>query len=200
MVFQSDTYSVLLVTGSEKFQTFITPLLPSTDYWPVETVKNIGAARRTLAEREFDLVVVNSPLPDDPGIRFAGEVCTDSDAGVLFLVRQEQYEDIYHKLLTYGVVTLSKPTNAQMVAQNLRVLCAIRERLRRAEKKQLSVEAKMEEIRLMNRAKWLLVEKRGLTEPEAHRYLEKQAMDRCISKREIAQQLLEELSEIKEQR
>lgn len=170
------------------------PLLPSTDYWPVETANSVGAARRLLAEREFDLVVVNSPLPDDPGIGFAGEVCADSSAGVLLLVGQERYEETYYKLLTYGVVTLAKPTAVQMVAQNLRVLCAIRERMRRAERKQLSVEAKMEEIRLINRAKWLLVEKRGLTEPEAHRHLEKQAMDRSISKAEVARRLLQELS------
>ena len=48
----------------------------------------------------------------------------------------------------------------------------------------------MQEIHLLNRAKWLLIEQRGMTEPEAHRFLEKQAMDRCVSKRRIAEELL----------
>jgi response regulator NasT len=44
----------------------------------------------------------------------------------------------------------------------------------------------MEEIRLVNRAKWLLIENLKMTESDAHHYIEKQAMDRCCSKKEIA--------------
>lgn len=92
--------------------------------------------------------------------------------------------------LIYGVLTLSKPTNMQMVAQNLRILCATRERMRQMEAKQATVEEKIEEIRLVNRAKWLLIECLGMTEPEAHRYIEKQSMDQRISKREAAEAVI----------
>ena len=37
-----------------------------------------------------------------------------------------------------------------------------------------------------NRAKWLLIEQLKMTEAEAHRHIEKQAMDRCTTRREIA--------------
>ena len=49
----------------------------------------------------------------------------------------------------------------------------------------------MEEIRLVNQAKWALIEQQRMTESEAHRYIEKQAMDRCVSKKEIALQILQ---------
>ena len=65
-----------------------------------------------------------------------------------------------------------------------------RERLRRTEKKTATIEEKMEEIRLVNRAKWLLIEQLKMTESDAHRYIEKQAMDRCVSRREIAQNII----------
>ena len=42
----------------------------------------------------------------------------------------------------------------------------------------------------MNRAKWLLIEELKMTEQEAHRYIEKQAMDRCVTKRVVAEQIL----------
>lgn len=57
-------------------------------------------------------------------------------------------------------------------------------------KKAMSVEEKMEEIRTVNRAKWLLIENLKMTEPDAHRYIEKQAMDRCVTKREVAEGIL----------
>jgi glutamine synthetase len=41
-----------------------------------------------------------------------------------------------------------------------------------------------------NRAKWILINELSMSEPEAHRYIEKQAMDRCISKDQIAKEII----------
>jgi len=48
----------------------------------------------------------------------------------------------------------------------------------------------MAEIRLVNKAKWFLISELSMSEPEAHRYIEKQAMDRCIPKRSIAEEIV----------
>lgn len=190
MVFQERTYSVLIVTASERFTDSIMPLLPMTDYWPVQTASSVAEARRWLADTEFDIVLINTPLPDDFGMHLAIDICTGSGAGVLLLVKNDHYNEIYSKVVRYGVITLSKPTNRQMVAQNLRILCATRERMRQMQAKQATVEEKIKEIRLVSRAKWLLIEYLSMTEPEAHRYIEKQAMDLRISKREAAENII----------
>lgn len=49
----------------------------------------------------------------------------------------------------------------------------------------------MEEIRIINRAKWLLINEKTMVEPKAHHYIEKQAMDLCLSKREIAEEIIQ---------
>lgn len=190
MVFQERTYSVLIVTASERFTDSIMPLLPMTDYWPVQTASSVAEARRWLADTEFDIVLINTPLPDDFGMHLAIDICTGSGAGVLLLVKNDHYNEIYSKVVHYGVITLSKPTNRQMVAQNLRILCATRERIRQMQAKQATVEEKIKEIRLVNRAKWLLIECLNMTEAEAHRYIEKQAMDLRISRREAAENII----------
>lgn len=190
MVFRERTYSVLLVTASERFVSSMMPLLPPTDHWPVDTARSEAEARRRLAERDYDIVVINAPLPDDLGMRLAMDICADTGAGVLLLVKSELFSEIYTKVVGCGVVTLPKPTNQQMVAQSLGLLCATRERLRRMEQKQATVEEKIQEIRLVDRAKWLLIQHRGMTEPEAHRYIEKQAMDRRLSRRAVAEEII----------
>ena len=190
MVFQERTYSVLIVTASDTFANSVMPLLPMTDYWPVTIVHSISEARRRVVDTEFDIVLINAPLPDDFGMRLAIDICTNSGAGVLLLVKNDLFNDIYAKVVGYGVITLSKPTNLQMVAQNLRILCATRERMRQMQARQATVEEKIEEIRLVNRAKWLLIECLSMTEPEAHRYIEKQSMDARISKREVAENII----------
>ena len=191
MVFRSDTYSVLLVSDSEKINTALSSLLPATDYWPVTVVKSVAEARRRLVSTAFDLILVNAPLPDDMGVEFAEETCAAGDAGVLLLVRSELYEDTYERVLPSGVIVLSKPTNLQALSQALRVLCAVRERLRALRRQQATVEEKIEELRLVNRAKWLLIECLHMTEPEAHRYITRQAMEQRASKREIAEHVIQ---------
>ena len=190
MVFQERTYGVLIVSAASSFFSVMEPLLPSTDYWPVVRVKSVAEAQRRLLEGTYDIVIINAPLADDFGLRLAITICTDSSSGVLLLVKNDLYNEIYTKAMPYGVLTLSKPTNSQMIVQSLRVLCATRERLRQMEQKQMSVEKKIEEIRLVNRAKWLLIDCLCMKESDAHRYKKKQAMDLRISKSEVAENII----------
>lgn len=190
MVFQEKTYSVLVVSSADSFGAVMMPLLPPTDYYPVVFAKSSGEAQRLLAESAWDIVIINTPLSDDFGLRLACHVCSTSTAGVLLLVKSDRYADTSAKVLPYGVLTLPKPTSSQMITQTLGILCATRERLRQMEKKQISVEQKMEEIRLVNRAKWLLIETLGMSEADSHRYIEKQAMDLRISKAQIARNII----------
>ena len=48
----------------------------------------------------------------------------------------------------------------------------------------------MEEIQLVNRAKWLLISQLKMSEPDAHHYIERQAMNRCLSKGKVAQEII----------
>ena len=52
----------------------------------------------------------------------------------------------------------------------------------------------MAEIRLVNRAKWVLINELKMDEPQAHRYIEKQAMDRCVSKKAVAEEIVKTYS------
>ena len=87
---------MLLVSSSEKMNEVITSLLPVTDYWPVAIVRSVNEARRTLLEESYDLIIINSPLPDSSGIRFSMDACTAGEAGVLLFVKHENYEDVYY--------------------------------------------------------------------------------------------------------
>ena len=186
MVFGAETYSVLVVSGQQRFNDALTPMLPASEYYPVCFSGNVASARRELLARDFDFVIINSPLPDETGVRFAIDAGSRADTVVLLLLRSENYEDVNERVSGYGVFTLQVPTPASAIRQGLKWMIAVRERLRKMETKNLSIEEKMEEIRLVNRAKWILIEQLKMSESEAHRHIEKQAMDRCTSKKEIA--------------
>ena len=194
MIFQERTYSVLLVTVSEKLDTQMRALLPETDFFPVKSARSVGQARRMLLDSRFDLVLIQTPLKDDFGTQLAIDVCVESSAGALLFVKAELYDSVNARVMEYGVVTLSMPSSGALVSQSLRMLCAQRERLRRMEQKQQSVEDKIEEIRLVNRAKWLLIECLSMTESDAQRYIERQSMDQRITKRRAAENIIKTYS------
>ena len=183
-------YSILVVSSTDSFTSAFADLLPETRYYPVHTAASVSAAKRVLAEKAFDFVIINAPLPDDAGTRFAIDICTSKQSAVLLLVKNDVHAGIHDKVAEYGVFTLPKPTSKPTMLHALNWMESARERLRQSEKKSLSIEEKMAEIRLVNKAKWILISELSMSEPEAHRYIEKQAMDRCISKRTIAEEII----------
>lgn len=190
MSLKERVYRVLVVSAAEKLNSALSPLLSSSRYDPVQIVSNVSAAKRAWGEQEFDFVIINSPLPDDPGIRLAIDVSASKGAVVLLFVRSELHEEIFDKVVDHGVFTLSKPVSIPAIAHALRWMESAWARLKTMEQKTLSFEEKMEEIRLVNRAKWLLISELKMDEPQAHRYIEKQAMDRCIQRRAVAEEII----------
>ena len=58
----------------------------------------------------------------------------------------------------------------------------------------------VEEIRLMNRAKLILIKMRGMTEAEAHRFIAHRAMDRCVKTRRVAEEIIDYHEKYEEKR
>ena len=190
MSLKEQIYSVLVISSSENFNAALESLLPVSHFQPVRYAGSISAGKRLANQRDFDLVIINSPLPDDIGSSFAIDISAANGTAVLLIVRSDILENLREKLIGAGVFALTKPLSAQMFAQALEWMMTVRERLRKAETKTLSIEEKMAEIRVVNRAKWLLITELKMEEPQAHRYIEKQAMDRCISKRDVAEEII----------
>lgn len=192
MPLEERAYSVLLVSASETFNASMHSLFSEAGFLSVQIVSNVSAAKRECAARAYDFVIVNAPLPDDLGVRFAIDVCASGSGVALLLVRSDLHDEIRGKVTAHGVYTLAKPIAKPTMRIALGWMTSTRERLRKAEKKTISIEEKMAEIRLVNRAKWVLIERENMSESEAHRFIEKQAMDRCVPRRAIAEAILQE--------
>lgn len=190
MNLQEQLYSVLVVSASESFNDSLSELFPEYRYSYVKFVSGISIAKRELLERNYDFIFVNSPLPDDDGFRFSIDACANSSCVVAAFVRGEIYSHVIERMTSHGVYLIQKPTSKIGVQNRLEWMAATRERLRKLEKRNLTLEEKMKQIRIVNRAKWILIEQHKMTETEAHKYIEKQAMDRCISRERVAEEII----------
>lgn len=190
MSLQERVYSVLIVSASEKFRSSILSLLPEASYSPVLTAASVGEAERARNQRDFDFIFVSSPLPDDAGIRFAIDCCRAGGTVTVLFVPAALYDQVQARVEEHGVFVLPRPVPRDAILRGLNWMTATRERLRGYEKKVQPIEKKMEEIRLVNRAKWLLISELKMSEPDAHHYIAHQAMDRCTSKRAVAEEII----------
>ena len=187
---KEEKYSVLLASSNEKFDQMLLSLLPTDEFGPIHIVTSIGSARRMMAERSYDILIINAPLKDERGTNYAIDIAHETGVGVMLFLDAEIYEEVSVFTEQYGVLTLSKPTGRSVISQSLRLLCATRQRLKRMEVKAASFEDKIEEIKLVNRAKLLLIGTGKFDEKSAHRFIEKAAMDSRSPRRKVAEEII----------
>ena len=188
---EKNDYRTLILSAGERFGTFLEPVLAAHGIVTVATANNLREAKRLAAEESYDFIFVNSPLPDSDGYRFALDASRSLGSVVLLALSAERYDEASHILAPHGVYLLQKPLSHKALSAALDWMSATRARLCEVEEKRLSLEEKMKELTLINRAKWVLIDRRGMSEAEAHHYIEKQAMDRRISKREAAEEIIQ---------
>ena len=194
MASSKEIRSVLVVSGSDKIYDFIVDLLPQKEFYPVARASSTGEARRLLVSQQYDILVINTPLPDDFGIDLALDYA-DSPMCIMLMVKDEIYAEVSYKVEDAGIVTISKPSTKQVVYSSMKLLSAMVSKLRRLEKKTRTLEEKMADMRMINHAKWLLIDKKKISEQEAHHMIEHHAMDRRISKREAAREIIDDLED-----
>lgn len=190
MAIMKEPTAVLIVSSSEKARDYFRGLLPENQFSPVEYCQTAGEAKRKMIDRVFDIVIINTPLKDDFGIEFAIDLSQKEQCGVVLFVRAELFGQVSYKVEDYGILTLQRPNSAAAIYGAVKLLVATRNRLKSLQNKATSLEKKMEEIRYVNRAKLLLMEKLKMTEQEAHRYIEKTAMDLCVKRAQVAKNII----------
>lgn len=194
MGLEERTYSVLIVSAGENFNSALSSLMPETRYSQIKVVSSVSAARREWIELSYDFVIINAPLKDDTGLEFAVDAVSSRSTVVLLLVPAEMHLSIAEQVYPHGVYTLPKPVSRSSLTNALGWMASTRERLRSLEKKTLSIEEKMNEIRLVNRAKLLLISALRMDEGQAHRYIEKKAMDSGVTRKEVAELIIKTYS------
>ena len=184
---QPPVYSLLAVTSDKSLSKLIAEMLPPDVFSPVVFLDDVQEARRMTADLPPDIIIVDAGqgLETETAAGFAQLPST-----VLLLLPSAIFDEASAEVEGYGIISLAKPLDRFLFYMMLKAACAVQSKLKALTEKTVRLEEKMEEIRIVNRAKFLLMQRRGMTEPEAHRYIEKEAMDRCLRKRAIAESII----------
>lgn len=183
---------ILLVTASKKSADMLLDLI-NTGGWRPELIliaSSCNEARRKLIENNVDLILINAPLTDEFGHEFASYACESTMAGVLMLVKAELAESVSERVEQEGVFVITKPISRPVFYQTLHLVNASHMRVYTLQKENRRLHRQMEDMRVINRAKCLLIAEAHMSEQEAHTYIEKRAMDHRETKRDTAEEII----------
>ena len=177
----------LVVSSNEKGMLSISSLLRDYELsFDIHKCSTGSEARRIILGNELDLVVVNAPLSDESGEDLAILVTEQSMAGSILLVKGEYFEATQMLIGEQGVLVVSKPIIRQVFFQSLALARSIRKRLSTLRNENDMLQKKIEEIKLIDRAKLTLMQTFAMNEQQAHRHIEQEAMNLRISRYEVA--------------
>lgn len=182
--------NVLIVSDSasaEKLEALIRPMGFDGD---ILSARGCEEAKKIVLGNDIDYIFINTPLSDEFGDEFAASVSLDSSASVILLVRNELCDEIADKVSQSGVFVVPKPVDKRVFLRTVRLAGALRRKLSGLQKANIRLQTRIEQMRLIDRAKCALIQYLNMTEKQAHRYIERQAMDMRTTKAEIAQGIL----------
>jgi response regulator NasT len=182
--------NILIVSSSNKSIELLSQIINSWAVSKITSTKSSGEARRLLNTVEFDLVIINTPLSDEFGDSLATSLTETSSSGVIIIIQNEIADEMSAKVSDYGVLVVSKPISRQFFYQALKLAVASKKRMSGLVNENNLLQRKIEDIRLVARAKCVLIQYLSMSEDQAHRYIEKQAMDLRATRKEIAQNIL----------
>ena len=181
----------IIVSSSADTAAFIGELLEAEGYGMIAVASSGSEARRlVVSDTEPELVVINTPLPDEFGQELAVMIAENTSAGIILICRNDIADDIGEKVSDSGICVIPEPLNRQLLSRSVKLVTATRSRMMGLKKENADLLTKIDEMRLINRAKCTLMQYLKFTEPQAHKYIEKQAMNTRQTRREVAMRIL----------
>lgn len=181
-----DTHSVLVVTKDSKLsQSISLMLLPPL--FETELLADFNEARRRVSERSYNIILVD--YSDGQGVDFAVDV-SEGLSTILLLTPAALFEEVSYRVEGYGIISVPNPFDQFTFYAMIKAAIAVQYKVQVLSSQTTKLKVKMEEIKLVNRAKMLLMQNLSMTEQEAHRFIEKDAMDRSMKRTAVADEII----------
>jgi response regulator NasT len=169
-------------TNNAAFKQFISTVLNQAGYYSAGNAKNIPSLLRLLRSVQPWLVVVDTELPPGNISELADIIENDALAAAIYINTGTTKID--------GYVSLDYPVKQQVLIAVANAVCSEYARKKRMHSKIASLQQKIDEQKIIDRAKRLLIKKYSLSEEEAFRLIQKNSMDCRISMAETATRVI----------
>lgn len=183
------TLSALIISQSNKGIDVIFDILYSFGYTNIDTTQNCILAKNLTQSNSYDLIIINSN-DNEKSELFAINSTSKPLSQILMIVKEDLIDYISNVVEDYGIITISKPINKELLTSLLKIFKSTSIKMKKlfAEKEKLS--AQLDDIKFVDKAKFILITHLNMSETQAHKYIEKESMNTRTSKRIVAEKIL----------
>jgi response regulator NasT len=183
---------VLVAEDESLIRLDLTEMLAEEGYQVVGEAGDGATAVRLAEELRPDLVVMDVKMPVLDGISAAERIVSQRIAPVLILTAFSQRELVERAREAGAMAYLVKPFAKTDLVPAIEMALSRHEEIVLLEREVADLTERLETRKLVDRAKGLLQTRYGLTEPDSFRWIQKAAMDKRTSMREVAQVVIAE--------
>jgi response regulator NasT len=138
-----------------------------------------------------DLAILDVKMPGMDGLEAAAQISQDKQAAVLILTAFSQ-RDLIEKARDAGALAyLVKPFQKSELIPAVEVALGRFQEMKALQDQNLSLAEQLETRKLVDRAKGILMDKHGLSEADAFRFVQKSAMDTRSTLKSVAQDVID---------
>ena len=119
----------LIVSAGNNANEYLARHIGELGYTRPTIVASGGEARRRMDTNDFEVVIINTPLPDEFGHELGTDAVEKTDAGVILLAKTGTAEQIADKLQDFGVLVLAKPFTGAQFRQAVQIAASSYKRL-----------------------------------------------------------------------
>ena len=186
--------AILVIAAKPRIQSSVRSAL-TAKYGRVLTAETVQEARRAVEREKIALMVIFSPLKDEEEIPRLFDMAERRGIAAGYIVGREIYGEAAYRLEGRNVFVVAYPLQMDQVLQIVSFLYQVQKRFWLVLSEQERLQRQVQDVQIVCRVKCLLVEKREMTEEEAHHFIEQEAMNTGLSKREAALKILKELQQ-----
>lgn len=157
-----------------------------------------GAIVRGVDISKFDSVIISTPLSDEFGLDLVADIAKDAKNGVVVLAKREIADEVQKKIRFTGAFVLPRPFNKALLIQTIKLAEIAHIGMAKLEEENRQLTQQLSDMKIVNRAKSMLMQYLNLTEEQAHRHIQKQAMDLRKTQRAVAEDILKTYQNTKE--
>ena len=181
---------ILIVSGDKAFVGRFAAIL--ADIYPAAEVSSAlcCADAKGAVQGGCDLVIIDGTLSETAAGELMADITEKTDSGCIVIAPDGQEETLADKLEDMGILVLPQQADTKLVRCTVKLISASRKRIRGYAKENLRLHRRLDEIKAVNRAKLVLMQYLKFSESQAHKYIEKQAMDLRMTRYEIAMKII----------
>ncbi|GAB2897234.1 ANTAR domain-containing response regulator [Neomicrococcus lactis] len=184
---------VLVAEDETLIRLDIVEILRGEGYEVVGEADNGETAIELAKELRPDVVLMDVKMPVIDGITAAEAIAKDRIAPVVLLTAFSQKELVERAREAGAMAYVVKPFTPADLIPALEIARSRHEEILALASEITDLKEQFETRKIVERAKGLLTEKMGLTEPEAFRWIQKTSMDRRLSMREVAETIVDQV-------